>query len=122
MSAWSKLVGSTTRVVRTRGAGGAFSCDSIAATSPPGSRRHRCGSHREHLDGAAHGADDDWVRNVLAAGGYTLETRGRRVRLSRPRLVRHERREAVPRVLRAAGALDNVSDLLELTREPSSAR
>jgi deazaflavin-dependent oxidoreductase (nitroreductase family) len=34
-----------------------------------------------------YGADRDWVRNVLAAGGCTLERGGRRVELTAPRLL-----------------------------------
>jgi hypothetical protein len=33
-----------------------------------------------------YGTDTDWVKNVLAAGGCQLETRGRVVRLVAPRL------------------------------------
>jgi len=34
-----------------------------------------------------YGADRDWVRNVLAAGGCTLKRGGRRVELTAPRLL-----------------------------------
>ena len=34
-----------------------------------------------------YGADRDWVRNVLAAGGCTIERGGRRVELADPRLL-----------------------------------
>jgi deazaflavin-dependent oxidoreductase (nitroreductase family) len=34
-----------------------------------------------------YGADRDWVRNVLAAGGCTIERGGRRVELTAPRLL-----------------------------------
>jgi deazaflavin-dependent oxidoreductase (nitroreductase family) len=34
-----------------------------------------------------YGADRDWVRNVLAAGGCTLKRGGRRVELTGPRLL-----------------------------------
>ncbi|MCQ4120075.1 nitroreductase family deazaflavin-dependent oxidoreductase [Rhodococcus tibetensis] len=34
-----------------------------------------------------YGANSDWVRNVLAAGGCTIETRGKTVALTDPRLV-----------------------------------
>ena len=33
-----------------------------------------------------YGSASDWVRNVLAAGGCEIETRGRRMRLTAPRL------------------------------------
>ena len=33
-----------------------------------------------------YGPDTDWVKNVLAAGGCELRTRGRAIRLTSPRL------------------------------------
>jgi deazaflavin-dependent oxidoreductase (nitroreductase family) len=57
----------------------------------------------------------DWVRNVVAAGGCLLETGGRAVRLTDPRLIHDEERRAVPAVLRVVGRLGNVSDFLELS-------
>ncbi len=62
-----------------------------------------------------YGPDTDWVRNVLAAGGCSLETRGRRWRLTRPRLIRDEARRSVPSVLRPIGRLGDVSYFLDLT-------
>jgi deazaflavin-dependent oxidoreductase (nitroreductase family) len=62
-----------------------------------------------------YGRDADWVRNVLAAGGAVLETRGRRVQLTRPRLVHDESRRAVPPPLRPLGRLGRVADFLDLS-------
>jgi deazaflavin-dependent oxidoreductase (nitroreductase family) len=62
-----------------------------------------------------YGPNADWVRNVLAEGGCTLETRGRTLRLSSPRLFRDERRYAAPAPVRLVFGLVNVSDFLELT-------
>jgi deazaflavin-dependent oxidoreductase (nitroreductase family) len=45
----------------------------------------RCGDH--YLFALTYGADVDWVRNVLAAGGGELRTRGRDVRLVEPELI-----------------------------------
>lgn len=64
-----------------------------------------------------YGPESDWVRNVLANGSATLETRGRKVRLNHPRLIHDERRLAVPLPLRLVGRLGNVSDFLDLSRE-----
>ena len=61
-----------------------------------------------------YGPDSDWVHNVLANGGAHLETRGRTVRLTRPRLVHDETRRAVPPILRLVGALGHVADFLYL--------
>jgi deazaflavin-dependent oxidoreductase (nitroreductase family) len=62
-----------------------------------------------------YGSNADWVRDVLADGGCTLETRGRALRLSRPRLFHDESRHAVPAPVRLILGLINVSDFLELT-------
>jgi len=59
----------------------------------------------------------DWVRNVLAAGECTLESRGRSYHMTRPRLVHDEQRRAVPAILRFVGAIGNVSDFVYLTFE-----
>jgi deazaflavin-dependent oxidoreductase (nitroreductase family) len=61
-----------------------------------------------------YGPDADWVRNVLASGGCALETRGRTVRLTRPRLFHDERRRAVPVPVRVVLGLNHVSDFLGL--------
>jgi deazaflavin-dependent oxidoreductase (nitroreductase family) len=61
-----------------------------------------------------YGPDSDWVHNVLADGGAVLETGGRTLRLTHPRLVHDETRRAVPPILRLAGALGHVADFLYL--------
>lgn len=61
-----------------------------------------------------YGSNSEWVRNVLASGGCTLETRGRALRLSRPHLFHDERRCSVPAPVRLIMGLVNVSDFLEL--------
>jgi deazaflavin-dependent oxidoreductase (nitroreductase family) len=61
-----------------------------------------------------YGPDTEWVRNVLANGGCTIETFGRSMRLTRPRLVHDNRRRLVPPPVRVALALLRVSDFLEL--------
>lgn len=40
-----------------------------------------------YLIALTYGADRDWVKNVLAAGGCTVETRGMTVPLTDPRVV-----------------------------------
>ena len=62
-----------------------------------------------------YGPNADWVRNVLADGGCTLETRGQTLHLSRPRLFHDEARSAVPAPVRLILGTVNVSDFLELT-------
>ena len=65
-----------------------------------------------------YGADTDWVKNVLAAGGCQLETRGRVVRLVArlvaPRLDRDERRRGIRPVERQILRLLGVADFLTL--------
>jgi deazaflavin-dependent oxidoreductase (nitroreductase family) len=43
-----------------------------------------------------YGPRTEWVRNVLAAGGGVLETRGRRVTVTNPRVVHDPRYRLVP--------------------------
>jgi deazaflavin-dependent oxidoreductase (nitroreductase family) len=63
-----------------------------------------------------YGADSDWLRNVVAAGGCELLTRGRAVPLTEPRLVHAERDAPVPALVGAVLRLIHVTDYLELTR------
>ena len=62
-----------------------------------------------------YGPESQWVRNVLAQGGCELETQGRILRLSNPRLFHDEQRRALPGFFRPMLKLLNVSDFLELT-------
>src|SRR5215467_5106035 len=63
-----------------------------------------------------YGSRAEWVRNVLAAGGCDLVTRGRRVHLTNPRLLHDERRSMMPAHVRLVLGLAHVSEFLELTR------
>jgi deazaflavin-dependent oxidoreductase (nitroreductase family) len=67
-----------------------------------------------------YGSNADWVRNVLAEGGCTLETRGQTLHLSRPRLFHDESRDAVPAPVRLFLRIVNVCDFLELTLDERS--
>lgn len=55
-----------------------------------------------------YGDDSQWVRNVLAAGGCEIETRGMHVRLDRPMLVEDNSRRWAPlpvrQILKLVGA------------------
>jgi len=68
-----------------------------------------------------YGPASDWVRNVVAAGGCSLQTRGHTLRLSRPRLIHDETRHLVPAPLRPIGALGHVSDFLDLSLQGGAA-
>jgi deazaflavin-dependent oxidoreductase (nitroreductase family) len=61
-----------------------------------------------------YGPDTDWVRNVLAAGGCQLETRGRTVRLVEPRLYHDEERRGIRPLERRILGLLGVADFLTL--------
>ena len=61
-----------------------------------------------------YGPHADWVRNVVAAGGCTIETRGRLVACGQPRLYRDPARRGIRPVERAALGLLDVQEVLEL--------
>jgi deazaflavin-dependent oxidoreductase (nitroreductase family) len=69
-----------------------------------------------------YGPDSQWVRNVLASGGCSLITRGRRVQLTNPRLRHDAQRRAMPAPVRVILGLVNVSDFLELEVTRTSAQ
>lgn len=66
-----------------------------------------------------YGPDGDWIKNVLAAGGCEIETRGRRVRLTHPHVYRDEHRQAVPALVRLALGILDVSYFMALTAAPA---
>jgi deazaflavin-dependent oxidoreductase (nitroreductase family) len=59
-----------------------------------------------------YGRDSQWVRNVLTAGELTVQTRGRRLRLTEPEIVHDERRALVPPPVRLVLGLVDVTDFL----------
>jgi deazaflavin-dependent oxidoreductase (nitroreductase family) len=61
-----------------------------------------------------YGADAQWVRNVLAAGGCEVTTRGRRLALGQPEIVRDTGHALVPRLVGRALRLLDVPDVLVL--------
>jgi deazaflavin-dependent oxidoreductase (nitroreductase family) len=69
-----------------------------------------------YLIALTYGPDSDWTRNVLAAGGCELLTRGKVVALTEPAIVHAEQHDALPAVVTAVLARINVRDYLELTR------
>ena len=68
-----------------------------------------------------YGADSQWVRNVLAAGGADIETRGRRLHLVGPEVVRDPDRSLVPRPVRVPIRLLNVDEFMLLERADADA-
>jgi len=59
-----------------------------------------------------YGPDTDWVKNVQAAGGCELRTRGRVVRVAQPRVYRDETRRGIRPVERQVLRLIGVADFL----------
>ena len=73
-----------------------------------------------YLLALTYGPDSDWVKNVLAAGGCELVTRGRTVRLGSPRLVHDETRRGIRPVERQVLRLIGVADFLSLKVAPAA--
>jgi deazaflavin-dependent oxidoreductase (nitroreductase family) len=63
-----------------------------------------------------YGADSEWVRNLLAAGGADIETRGRRLHVVDPEVVRDPARSLVPKPVRVPLRLTNVDEFMLLKR------
>jgi deazaflavin-dependent oxidoreductase (nitroreductase family) len=63
-----------------------------------------------------YGAESDWVRNVLAAGGCELVMRGRRYKLDAPELVHDESRGLAAAFARPILRFVGVADFLRLHR------
>jgi deazaflavin-dependent oxidoreductase (nitroreductase family) len=67
-----------------------------------------------------YGADTDWVKNVVAAGGCELVTRGSHIELTAPRLFHDETRHEIRVVERTILGLLHVYDFLELQVVPDA--
>jgi deazaflavin-dependent oxidoreductase (nitroreductase family) len=67
-----------------------------------------------------YGTESDWARNVQAAGGCDLVTRGRRTHLSAPVLFHDESRRPVPRHVRPMLRLLGVADFVSMRRETAA--
>ncbi len=62
-----------------------------------------------------YGPDSDWVRNVLAGNGCILESHGRRLRLSNPRLIHDETARSAAPMVRPILRIGHVADFLDLS-------
>jgi deazaflavin-dependent oxidoreductase (nitroreductase family) len=67
-----------------------------------------------------YGPETDWVKNVLAAGGCELRTRGQTIPLGAPRLFHDQSRSDIRPVQRQVLRILNVADFLSLTPTPVS--
>ena len=61
-----------------------------------------------------YGRESQWVRNVLAAGGCEIRSRGRTLQLRDPVIVRDPARRMVPAAVRVALGAFGVEDFLVL--------
>jgi deazaflavin-dependent oxidoreductase (nitroreductase family) len=61
-----------------------------------------------------YGAEAEWVKNVLAAGGCELITRGRRHRLVAPEVVRDDQQRLAPAAIRPFLRFMRVTEFLRL--------
>ncbi|MEE2032470.1 nitroreductase family deazaflavin-dependent oxidoreductase [Rhodococcus chondri] len=69
-----------------------------------------------------YGTDTDWVRNVRAAGGATLLTRGRRIPVLAPRIGHDPTAGWAPPPVRAMLRAVGAPDYLDCTAAPSPGR
>jgi deazaflavin-dependent oxidoreductase (nitroreductase family) len=68
-----------------------------------------------------YGPDTDWVKNVLAAGGCELRTRGHATRLTAPRLYHDQSRRGIRPVERQVLRLIGAADFLRLQTAQTAA-
>jgi deazaflavin-dependent oxidoreductase (nitroreductase family) len=62
-----------------------------------------------------YGTQSEWVKNVLAAGGCQLETRGRRYQLTAPTIVHDRTRRRFPLPVRIILGLVGANDFMQLS-------
>jgi deazaflavin-dependent oxidoreductase (nitroreductase family) len=65
-----------------------------------------------------YGPDTDWLKNIQAAGGGELRTRGRRLRVDSPRVYRDEERKGIRPAERQVLRLLGVADFVYLKTAP----
>jgi deazaflavin-dependent oxidoreductase (nitroreductase family) len=68
-----------------------------------------------YIAALTYGRDRDWVKNVMAAGGCELETRGKIIRVGEPMVVHDPDRGDMPPGVRQILGLIGVTDFLHLT-------
>lgn len=61
-----------------------------------------------------YGRESEWVKNVLAAGGCELQTRGRRYHLSDPNIVHDPTRKTFPPPVRIILGIVGANDFMQL--------
>ena len=73
---------------------------------------------RDYVIALTYGRDSEWVKNVQAAGGCVVQTRGRHIRLVHPQVVHDPSRQMMPGHVRLILRLIGVTDFLVL--EPAT--
>lgn len=73
-----------------------------------------------YLIALTYGSESDWVKNVLAAGSCELQTRGRRVHLSDPRLETDRTKSWAPLPVKLILNLIDASQYMQLSLEHDS--
>lgn len=72
----------------------------------------------DYIFALTYGAETDWVRNVLAADGCELITRGQRITLTHPRLFTDFNKRWAPPLVRFFLGVTGITQCLRLTRVP----
>jgi len=63
-------------------------------------------------------SESEWVKNVLAAGGCELKTRGKRYQLSAPKIVHDPTRRRFPIPVRVVLRIVGANEYMELPNSP----
>jgi gluconokinase len=71
-------------------------------------------SGEDYVVALTYGANSEWVKNVIAAGGCEVRTRGETVRMSGPRVFSDPTRRVVPTPVRFPLRLLDVTDFMSL--------
>jgi deazaflavin-dependent oxidoreductase (nitroreductase family) len=76
----------------------------------------------EYVFALTYGADVQWVKNIVAAGGCELVTRGRTIRLSTPVLFTDPKRSAMPLPVRLFLGPLRVTEFLRMRIVPGTTK
>jgi deazaflavin-dependent oxidoreductase (nitroreductase family) len=74
------------------------------------------GDDDHYVIALTYGPDVEWLKNLQASGGGTLETLGQTWTVTEPRVFHDERRAAMPLPVRVILGLTKVNDFVELKR------
>jgi deazaflavin-dependent oxidoreductase (nitroreductase family) len=69
---------------------------------------------QDYVIALTYGSDVQWVKNVMAAGGCELETMGRTIRLTEPRLLVDPKQRLMPLPVRLFLRLMRVTEFLSM--------